>query len=239
MWGSSITFQDYPLEQALDIMAELGFTRVEMWKQHLHRCKTPELRQSFSRLAASRGISMGGLNVVRDDYYRPFGTEQEFQRTLQGLKADVDYALTLGSSDVLVWEGVRPHGLTDQQCSDKLLPRLIGLFREAIAYSGSKVVRFLVEPTPSQSGCWTAFLSHYAMLFPRSSSASPSISATTAWGVRLTTSKPWEGSVIAYVIFIFPIPICTAQNCTLPPRMDAWRSKHFCAHLAELVTTEP
>jgi sugar phosphate isomerase/epimerase len=76
-------------------MAELGFTRVEMWKQHPHRCKTPELRQSFSRLAASRGISMGGLNVVGDDYYRPFGTEQEFQRTLQGLKADVDYALTL------------------------------------------------------------------------------------------------------------------------------------------------
>jgi hypothetical protein len=33
MWGSSITFRDYPLEQAVSIMAGLGFTRVEMWKQ--------------------------------------------------------------------------------------------------------------------------------------------------------------------------------------------------------------
>jgi sugar phosphate isomerase/epimerase len=158
MWGSSITFQDYPLEQALDIMAELGFTRVEMWKQHLHRCKTPELRQSFSRLAASRGISMGGLNVVGDDYYRPFGTDQEFQQTLEDLKADVNYALTLGSSDVLVWEGIRPRDLTDQQCTDILLPRLIDLFREAIAYSGPKGVRFLVEPHPFTVGMSDSFL---------------------------------------------------------------------------------
>ena len=35
MWGSSITFDDYSLEEALRLMRDLGFTRVEMWKGHL------------------------------------------------------------------------------------------------------------------------------------------------------------------------------------------------------------
>ena len=95
MWGSSITFEDYPLEQAVKVMADLGFTRVEMWKHHLLRCKTPELRQMFAEFAASSGIMMGGLNVVGEDYYRPFGAEEEFGQTLRGLKNDVDYALSL------------------------------------------------------------------------------------------------------------------------------------------------
>jgi sugar phosphate isomerase/epimerase len=158
MWGSSITFQDYPLEQVISIMADLHFTRVEMWKHHLVRCKTPLLRESFVRFAAAKGISMGGLNVVGEDYYRPFGTEQEFRQTLQGLQADVDYALTLGSKDVLVWEGIRPTHFSEQRCKDELLPRLIDLFQEAIHYSGPKGIRFLVEPHPFTVGMSDAFL---------------------------------------------------------------------------------
>jgi sugar phosphate isomerase/epimerase len=158
MWGSSITFQDYPLEEALGIMAGLGFTRVEMWKHHLRRCKTPALRQAFAKLAASKGISMAGLNVVGEDYYRPFGTQQELEQTLHGLKADVDYAISLGSQDVLVWEGIRPKVFSDQQCMTELLPRLIELFRQAIAYSGPKGVRFLVEPHPFTVGMSDNFL---------------------------------------------------------------------------------
>lgn len=158
MWGSSITFQDYPLEEALGMMAGLGFTRVEMWKNHLQRCKTPALRQAFAQLAASKGISMGGLNVVGEDYYRPFGTQQELEQTLRGLIADVDYALSLGSQDVLVWEGIRPQGFSDEQCMNELLPRLIELFQQAIAYSKPKGVRFLVEPHPFTVGMSDNFL---------------------------------------------------------------------------------
>jgi sugar phosphate isomerase/epimerase len=158
MWGSSITFQDYPLEQTLDIMTELGFTRIEMWKHHLHRCMTADLRRDFARYAASRGISMGGLNVVGEDYYRPFGSSDEFARTLQGLKNDVDYALSLGSSDVLVWEGVRPGGTSDDECMEKLLPRLIDLFQQAISYSAPKKIRFLVEPHPFTVGMLDTFM---------------------------------------------------------------------------------
>lgn len=158
MWGSSITLEDLPLELAMTTMAELGFTRVEMWKHHLRRCRTPELRQAFAKYAAALGIRMGGLNVVGEDYYRPFGTDEEWQQTLRGLCSDVDYALSLGSPDVLVWEGVRPKDLSHEQCKEQLLPRLVKLFREAIAYAAPKGMRFLVEPHPFTVGIADDFL---------------------------------------------------------------------------------
>lgn len=158
MWGSSITFQDYPLEPALDLMAGLGFTRVEMWQRHLHRCRTAALREALVHSAAARGIAMGGLNVVGEDYYLPFGTAEEFDGTINGLIADVDYALSLGSRDVLVWEGIRPKTASNRDCLTKLLPRLIDLFEKAIAYSAPKGVRFLVEPHPFTVGMSDEFL---------------------------------------------------------------------------------
>jgi sugar phosphate isomerase/epimerase len=158
MWGSSITFQDYPLEQAMTTMAELGFTRVEMWQRHLHRCRTPQLRQNFVEYAAALGVSMAGLNVVGESYFRPFGTEEEWQGTLKGLCNDVDYALSLGALDVLVWEGVKPEGMSEDDCCRLLLPRLIRLFRDAISYASPEGVRFLVEPHPFTVGMSDKFL---------------------------------------------------------------------------------
>jgi sugar phosphate isomerase/epimerase len=158
MWGSSITFQDYPAEQAITIMSDLGFTRVEMWQQHLRRCRTPQLRGLFVKYAAEHGISMGGLNVVGEPYFKPFGSEEEWQLTLKGLCQDVDYALTLGVRDVLVWEGVTPTGISEQECYDLLLPRSIDLFSQAIAYASPKGVRFLTEPHPFTVGMSDRFL---------------------------------------------------------------------------------
>jgi sugar phosphate isomerase/epimerase len=158
MWGSSITFEDYPLEQCIDLMSNLGFTRVEMWKHHLRRCRTPELRRSFAEFASNHGIAMGGLNVVGEDYYQPFGTDRQWEQTLEGLRQDVDYALSLGARDVLIWEGIRPPGADERHCMDQLLPRLVDLFRQAIAYSSPKGVRFLVEPHPFTVGMSDDFL---------------------------------------------------------------------------------
>jgi sugar phosphate isomerase/epimerase len=169
MWGSSITFQDYPLEQAMTIMAELGFTRVEMWQQHLHRCRTPQLRQNFVGFAAALGISMAGLNVVGEAYFRPFGSEEEWQATLKGLSTDVDYAISLGARDVLVWEGVKPEGMSEGDCYQLLLPRLIRLFRDAIAYAAPRGVRFLVEPHPFTVGMSDKFLTALCDALPEQS----------------------------------------------------------------------
>jgi len=152
MRGSSITFEDYALEDAFRLCSELGFKRVEPWKHHLRRCKTPELLQQFVEFAKGLGLGMGGLNAVGEAYYKPFGTDQELQATLEGLKADLELALSLGIHDVLIWEGIRPKGYTDAQCESSLLPRLIELFREVLKMAESKKVRFLTEPHPFTVG---------------------------------------------------------------------------------------
>jgi sugar phosphate isomerase/epimerase len=101
---------------------------------------------------------MGGLNVVGEDYYQPFGTDQQLEQTLEGLKADADFALSLGTHDVLIYEGRAPKGTTEAHWVSQLLPRLIELFRAAITAVSAKGVRFLVEPHPFTVGMSDQFL---------------------------------------------------------------------------------
>src|ERR1039458_6936497 len=121
MWGSTISFEDYPVEEALRLMRDAGCTRVEMWIGHLKRCRTETLRREFAKYAKEElGLEMGALNVVGEPYYKPFGTDLEVKATLEGLKRDLDLALDLGVHDVLIWEGVRPKGLSDLECEQQL-----------------------------------------------------------------------------------------------------------------------
>jgi len=152
MIGSSITLEDYALEEVVRIFRDNGFDRVEMWKHQLKRCKTNELRQKFALYAKGMGISMGGLNAVGEDYFQPFGTDQQFQSTLEGLKAEVEFAVSLGTRDVLIWEGRAPVGSTETEWLDRLLPRLVELFEAAIGFAAPKGVRFLIEPHPFTVG---------------------------------------------------------------------------------------
>ena len=85
-----------------------GCNAVEMWPPHLEGCRTPLLLRQFRDFAAELGLELWGLNAVGADYFQPFGAQENYDRTLAGLKADVDYALELGVEDVMVWEGTRP-----------------------------------------------------------------------------------------------------------------------------------
>jgi sugar phosphate isomerase/epimerase len=158
MRGSSITLEDYTLEETIDIFKEAGCTSVEMWKHHLRRCKTDGLRERFVAYAKGKGISMGGLNVVGEDYFQPFGSDEQLQETLDGLMADIEFALSLGTRDVLIWEGRAPKGTTESDWLQTLLPRLVELFRAVIAFAEPRKARILVEPHPFTVGMSDKFL---------------------------------------------------------------------------------
>ena len=121
MRGSSITLEDYPLEEAMRIFRDAGYTSVEMWVHHLKKSRTDELRRKFAAHAKGMGIGMGGLNVVGEDYYQPFGSDDQLERTLAGLKSDVDFAQSLGAKDVLIWEGRAPSGASEAHWMERLL----------------------------------------------------------------------------------------------------------------------
>ena len=158
MTGSSITLCDYPVEQALDLFRQAGCTRLEMWVHHLKRCKTPELREAFSAFARGMGIQMGGLNVVGEDYFRPFGSDAEREETARMLESDMRFAQALGARDVLIWEGRAPAGTSESQWIDRLLPGLIELLAEAITHAKALGMRILVEPHPFTVGMSDKFL---------------------------------------------------------------------------------
>jgi sugar phosphate isomerase/epimerase len=159
MWGSTISFDEYPVEEAMRLMRAAGCTRVEMWKGHLKRCRTETLRREFVRCAEEEfGLEMGALNVVGEPYFKPFGTHEELKSTLDGLKEDANLALSLGVRDVLIWEGIRPKGLSDSECEKQLLPRLIEMFQSAIQFAKPHNVRFLTEPHPFTVGINDQFL---------------------------------------------------------------------------------
>ena len=148
--GNSITFQHYTAEEACQRLAAAGCNAVEMWPPHLEGSKTPLLLKQFREFAAELGLELWGYNAVGADYFQPFGAQENYDRTLAGLKADVDQALELGVYDVMVWEGVRP---PDKDIPDAdLLAVLVALFSEAIDYARPKGARFTAEPHPFTLG---------------------------------------------------------------------------------------
>jgi len=163
--GSTITLEDYPLEDAIRIFRSAGFDSLEVWKHHLKRCKTAELRQRLAAWAKGCGIGMGGFNAVGEDYFQPFGTDAALEAALEGLKADTQIALALGSRDLLIWEGRAPQGTAESEWIERLLPRLTEFLRAAIAYASSLGIRILTEPHPFTVGMSDRFLTRLCDAF--------------------------------------------------------------------------
>jgi len=158
MRGSTITLEEYPVEEAVRLFHEAGFDSLEMWKHHLKRARTAEIRGKFAAFAQEYGVSMGGFNAVGEDYFRPFETETHLRQTIDGIKADTDFAIALGTRDVLLWEGRAPERTSETEWLDRLLPRSIEMFQDVIAYGKPLGIRYLVEPHPFTVGMSDKFL---------------------------------------------------------------------------------
>jgi sugar phosphate isomerase/epimerase len=146
--AGSITFCDYPLEDALARIKACGFDGVEMWQPHLVKYRSHALLGAFRRHARSLGLSLFGLNVIGFDWFKPFGTPDEHAATLQQLRADIDYAAAMGVHDVMIWEGVRPERAGRNVLAQHCLPRLLDLLGPATEYARRRGLNILCEPHP-------------------------------------------------------------------------------------------
>jgi sugar phosphate isomerase/epimerase len=146
--AGSITFDDYPLEDALARIRACGFDGVEIWQPHLAKCRTPALLSRFRREASELGLELFGLNVIGFDWFQPYGTDAELAATLQQLKNDIDYAAALGVKDVMIWEGIRPERAGRNVLMQRCLPRLLQLLGEALPYANDRGLNILCEPHP-------------------------------------------------------------------------------------------
>lgn len=164
--GNSITFHQYPVEEACQRMAAAGCNSVEMWNGHLTGFKTTALLSHLAEFAADLGLTLWGLNVVGADYFQPFGSSAAFESTLAGLRADVDLAVEMGVTTVMVWEGTHPPFRISQR---ELLDTLTQLFEQAIAYAAPKGIRILAEPHPFTLGMDLDFMMRLCDSLDRSS----------------------------------------------------------------------
>ena len=70
--AGGISFRVYPLEEACQRMAAVGYDGFEVWKPQLAECKTPELLEQFRVYSKSMGLKVCAVNDVDSDQFRPF-----------------------------------------------------------------------------------------------------------------------------------------------------------------------
>lgn len=147
--GMTIVFQTVPLEENLELQAQLGFTATEVWKPHLGPRIGPRMLRATARYARDIGIGLSALNSIGEPYFEPFAGESAYRGTLDGLKADIEICHHLGIPTLAVWEG-RPQADRDLEWHVDIQSRLFG---EALAFAGAGgIERIVVEPHPFTVG---------------------------------------------------------------------------------------
>lgn len=146
--GMTIVFPTLPLERNLELQTSLGFTRVELWKPHLGVRIGRRMLHEVARYSRETGVELSALNSIGEPYFEPFGGEQAFQQTMDGLKQDIDICHDLGIRTLAVWEG-RPRDEIELAWH---LDTLVLLFTAALDYAGDALDAIVCEPHPFTVG---------------------------------------------------------------------------------------
>ncbi|HWD18984.1 MAG TPA: sugar phosphate isomerase/epimerase family protein [Verrucomicrobiae bacterium] len=156
--GNPMIFRHYPLEAALELMAQFGYRSLEIWPAQIEMCRTVKLRGEFVQLASALGLKLVRLNAAAADYFVPLQKPRDARQIVAGLKKDIDLAKSLGMTELLTWEGRRPEGARARDVHGWLLRETIGIFREAVSYGQSRGISVSVEVHPYTLGIDVEFL---------------------------------------------------------------------------------
>lgn len=146
-------FGDHRLDDALDIVAELGYAGVALTLDHRHLDPyAPHLARQVARLGAR--LDRLGLSVVIETGSRylldprhkhsPTLLDDDPEPRLDLLRRAVRIAADLGAEAVSCWSGAAPPQLAPRQAWDRLLRGCAGIVAEADAAG----VRLGFEPEP-------------------------------------------------------------------------------------------
>lgn len=146
-------FANHRLDDALTIIAELGYTGVALTLDHQHLDPyAPDLPARVAALA--RRLDVLGLAVVVETGARylldprrkhaPTLLHDDAARRIDFLKRAVDIAADLGAEAVSFWAGVRPGGVSERTAWD----RLVAGCADLTAYAAPRGVRLGFEPEP-------------------------------------------------------------------------------------------
>lgn len=154
----SFTTTRYAFEDALRLMAEVGYKGIELCEPDIRLCKTDEMRRQVAEHISSFGLSLVRYNVAAADYFGPLNSREDSRPVLEGLMKDIDIAASLGVRQLLTWEGLPPKACASEDIHGWILEETVGIFREAVDYAKHRDISISVEVHPYTLGIDLDFL---------------------------------------------------------------------------------
>jgi len=153
-----LTHYGWPLEQALDLLAEIGFERVELCRPDLAGFVTPSLRRQLADHIAEKGMAMAGFNVANAEDFQALRSPDGLALALASLKRDIGMAADLGTTYLSTWEGRVPGGIAADDRHGWLLKSTVDLFQQAVRHAEPHGIDILVEVHPFTLGIYVDWL---------------------------------------------------------------------------------
>jgi sugar phosphate isomerase/epimerase len=148
----NLTHFGWPLGQALDLLAEMGFGRIELCRPDLAGWVTRQLRRQLGDHIAEKGMTLAGFNVANAEDFQALRSPDDLAPALASLTRDIDLAADLGATYLSTWEGRVPEGVSAADRHGWLLESTVELFRQAVRHSEPHGIDLLVEVHPFTLG---------------------------------------------------------------------------------------
>lgn len=150
--GNPLGYFHYSVEQALTVMADLGYDQIEICHAQIQDYKTADLRRQLAQYIETLGMRLVGSNVADAAYFQALGSDQDVKIAAAGLKHDLDLADDLGAQYLSTFEGRVPAGASSQDIFGQVLDKTVNLFKQVTKYAADKGIDVLVEVHPFTLG---------------------------------------------------------------------------------------
>lgn len=146
-------FANHRLEDALAVIADLGYTGVALTLDHAHLDPYgPDLGRRVAELAARLGelrlavVIETGARYLLDPWHKhaPTLLHDDPAKRLDLLRRAIDVAADLDAEAVSLWSGVRPAGVPEKTAWE----RLVRGCADVVEYAGARGVTLGMEPEP-------------------------------------------------------------------------------------------
>ncbi|GGO20574.1 sugar phosphate isomerase/epimerase family protein [Microbispora bryophytorum] len=131
-------FRDHPLDQTLEVLADLGYTGAAVTLDHGHLMPgaSPAEAGRIAALAGRLGLALAvetGGRYTLDPRRKHFPTllHDEAEARVDFLRRAMRVAADLGAPVVHLWSGIRPPGVSEDQAWDRLVRHCERLLSEA------------------------------------------------------------------------------------------------------------
>lgn len=175
-----LTYFNYTLEDAIDILAELGCDALEVCPPDVKMCKTDAMRRQFADYCAAKGLPMvryqlglpsfffdplepgwGGVSNPAPSEAAPAPSDSPAPSEaaiVESYKKEIDIAASFGANQMMTWEGRKSNAWSSGDVHGWVLDSTLKIFKPVVDYAKSRNISLSVEVHPFSVGADLDFL---------------------------------------------------------------------------------